>query len=308
MVDLSGFRSLSEMAAVYSTDQACKECLSRARWGEDVICPYCGHHHCHRSGKRYSCPNCQNKFSVTVGTIFQNSKIGLRKWFMAIYLISYHKKGVSSCQLSRDLSVTQKTAWYMLSKLRRLLVQKECKLGGSVEMDECYLGGKVFFMHRSRKKGKKFAGAVGKAPVFGIIRRGRQTTVRAWMLPKLEKKSILDHIQETVRQGSKVFTDESSFYDGLSTIGYSHYICNHALDAYCWGKIVHTNSIEGFWAHLRKIYATYHKISKDHLQHYIDEAVFRWNNRSRKGDQVFNQIFRRCLVVVTCQDIRSSHT
>lgn len=305
-MDFSSFNSLVDLVTYFSDEYKCREWLSWSRWKGDVVCPYCGHHHCHRGRSRYICPECGNKFSVTVGTIFENTKVSLRKWFMAIYLISYHKKGISSCQLSKDIRVTQKTAWYMLMKIRTLFVQKEVQFRGDVEMDEAYMGGKIFFKHLSKKKGKKHAGAVGKVPVFGIIRRGRQTTVRAWVIDPISRVEVIRKVQDTVAKGSRCFTDESKFYDTLSEIGYKHYIINHSLDAFVWGGgLCHTNSIEGFWAHLRKIYATYHSLSKDHLQHYLDEAVFRWNNRKKSGGQVFQNLMKRSLHPVTYSEIRS---
>ena len=295
-MDFSSFNSLVDLVTYFSDEYKCREWLSWSRWKGDVVCPYCGHHHCHQGRSRYICPNCHNKFSVTVGTIFENTKVGLRKWFMAIYLISYHKKGISSCQLSKDIR---------LMKIRTLFVQKEVQFRGDIEMDEVYLGGKIFFKHLSKKKGKKYAGAVGKVPVFGMARRGRQSTVRAWVLGKAEKVQVMEHIQTTIQKGSRCFTDESKLYDTLSEIGYRHYIVNHSLDSFVWGGIVHTNTIEGFWAHLRRIYAIYHTISKDHLQHYVDEAVFRWNNRKKSGGSIFQNLMKRSLNPVTYSEIRS---
>ena len=124
MIDFSKFNSLFAMANYFNNDDICKETIIENRWGDDVVCPHCGKHHCKKTKNgRFHCTQCNHNFSCTVGTIFENTKVSLRKWFMAMYLISSHKKGVSSHQLSRDIDVTQKTAWYMLQKVRSLYAQ-----------------------------------------------------------------------------------------------------------------------------------------------------------------------------------------
>lgn len=297
------FNSLSQLSGL--GDDKCKEILSESRWGSDIVCPYCGGHHCHKGRSRYWCPHCGYKFSVTVGTIFENTKVSLRKWFMAIYLISYHKKGISSCQLAKDISVTQKTAWYMLSKIRTLFMQKECRFRGVVELDEVYIGGKEYLKHRSRKvKGTQGRSLKNKVPVFGLLRRGKQSTVRAFVVPDTQRLTLMNILAHIVEQGSQVYTDEFSAYKEVNKWGYVHTVVEHNLDCYVNGPC-HTNSIEGFWGHLKRMIHTYHKISKDHLQSYIDESVFRWNNRKRSGGRIFQTLMARSLKVVTYKDIKS---
>ena len=139
-MDFRRFNSLVSMMEYFTSDQQCRKYLVESRWGDDVVCPYCGCHHCKVGYRgRYVCPGCLNKFSCTVGTIFENTKVSLRKWFIAIYLISYHKKGISSCQLAKDIQVTQKTAWYMLQKIRCLFYQGDHQLEGEIELDEVYV-------------------------------------------------------------------------------------------------------------------------------------------------------------------------
>lgn len=299
----SSFNSLDQLSSL--TDDKCKEILAESRWGSDIVCPYCGGHHCHKGRSRYWCPYCGLKFSVLVGTIFENTKVSLRKWFMAIYLISYHKKGISSCQLAKDISVTQKTAWYMLMKIRTLFIQKEVRFRGSIEIDEVYIGGKESLKHRSRRKFNTQGRSIQtKMPVLGILRRGKQSTVRAYALTTIHRFKVLPIIAHICEQGSQVYTDELIIYDKLSSLGYDHQVVPHGLDCYVNGKI-HTNSIEGFWAHLKRMIYTYHQISKTHLQEYVDESVFRWNNRSRSGGTTFSILMKRSLKVVKYKDIRS---
>ena len=153
-INFAQFDSLLQIADYFNTEDKCKAAIAQQRWGDGAaVCPYCGGTHTHlcKDG-RYICKDCQNKFSVLVGTIFENTKISLRKWFMAMYLISSHKKGISSCQLARDIKVTQKTAWFILHKVRGLYgLTDEIELDGEVEMDEMYLGGRETNKHESKR-------------------------------------------------------------------------------------------------------------------------------------------------------------
>lgn len=144
MIDFSNFDNLLSLTDYFNDNEKCKDAIAESRWADgDVVCPYCGEHHCKKSKNgRFHCKKCNHNFSCTVGTIFENTKLPLRKWFMAMYLISSHKKGISSHQLSRDIEVTQKTAWYMLQKIRLLFPQTdETPMNGTVECDEIYIGG-----------------------------------------------------------------------------------------------------------------------------------------------------------------------
>ena len=175
MIDFSKFNSLFSVMEHFTTDSVCKKAIAQSRWADgDVVCPYCGEHHCHLcKDNRYLCKGCNHKFNVTVGTIFENTKTSLRKWFIAMYLISSHKKGVSSHQIARDCEVTQKTAWYMLQKIRTLFAQDDSvALDGEIEADEMYLGGRETNKHES----KRTAGTQGrstktKTPIFGMVER-----------------------------------------------------------------------------------------------------------------------------------------
>ena len=300
-MDLSRFNSLVELLAYFRDEGVCRRVIVQSRWGDDVICPYCVGHHCKPGYKgRFVCPYCKNKFSCTVGTIFENTKVSLRKWFTAMYLISSHKKGISSNQLARDIRVTQKTAWYMLHKIRTLFCQEERVLDGDIELDEVYIGGREYLKHKS----KKVAGTQGrstktKTPVFGLMQRGKTSKVMACVIPNTERRTVLPIVAHICKQGSHLYTDEASTYFPLSTMGYDHKVVNHKVSQYVSGR-VYTNTIEGFWGHMKRmIMGIYHKVSVTHLQAYVDESVWRWNHRNISESTRFKIMFTRSLHRVT---------
>lgn len=272
-----------------------------------MICPYCGRHHCTRGYRgRWVCPGCRNKFSCLVGTVFENTKVSLRKWFVAIYQITCHKKGISSCQLARDLEVTQTTAWYMLQKIRILLSQGEVVLEGDVEIDEVYVGGKEYFKHRTRKVGgTRGRSTKGKIPVIGMMRRGDPSRVYARQVARADRQTVIPMVVNVCKHGSTLYTDELSIYDVLSAKGYDHRVVVHSLKDYVRGP-AHTNSIEGFWGHLKRmISGTYHTVSGTRLQRYVDEQVFRWNHRTSTPWALFDLLMFKTYQI-TYKTVRST--
>lgn len=285
MIDFSKFNSIFELTEYFNSDERCRRAIRDSRWiKNDVVCPYCGGHHCvERKDGRYRCPHCKRNFSVLVGTIFENTKISLRKWFIAMYLISCHKKGISSVQLATDIHITQKTAWFILHKVRTLYKQYDTPaLEGEVEMDEMYLGGRETNKHECKKTEKTQGRSVKtKTPIFGMVER--EGSVRALKVPNTQAATLMPIIKQFVAEGSQVFTDELNAYNGLAGEGYIHGIIHHGIKEYSKGGIT-TNSIEGFWAHFKRVvFGTYHFVSKVYLQRYIDEAVYRYN--TRKDDE-----------------------
>lgn len=304
------FDSLVKLANYFTNDTICKDFIASQRWADgDVVCPYCGEHHCTKCADgRYICHNreCHRKFNVTVGTIFESTKVSLVKWFMAIYLVSAHKKGISSVQLSKDIDVTQKTAWYMLMKIRTIFAQTdEIGLCGDVEVDEMYNGGKQKWMHESKKKSGTQGGA-GKTSIIGLVERdgGRVVAVKT---ADTKSETVIGIIEQFVCEGSVVYTDESSIYKKLTEkTGLAHKSCNHSQLLFSDRKGTHTNGIEGFWAHFRKmVYGIYHMVSEDYLQRYIDEECFRWNTRKMGGSERFSALWNACCGVVTYADVVS---
>ena len=295
MIDFNNFKSITAFINHFNDEDICKKALVEARWGNDVVCPHCGKHHCtKRADGRFRCNDCKHNFSCTTGTIFHNTKLPLQKWFVAMYLMSSHKKGVSSCQIMRDCEVCQKTAWFMLHKIRGLYGQTDdVALDGEVEMDEMYLGGREINKHESKKTpNNQGRSTKTKTPIFGMIERGGN--VVAMKVENTQGKTLMPIVSQFVESGATTYTDEANMYNKLGEIGYIHQFVNHSQREYVRPCDIHTNSIEGFWAHFKRvIFCTYHMVSKDYLQRYIDEQVYRWNTRKQSASQRFADMFKR---------------
>lgn len=306
MIDFDRFNSIFELTAFFSTEDRCKRAIRDSRWAKnDVVCPYCGGHHCvERADGRYRCQHCRRNFSVTVGTIFENTKIPLRKWFIAMYLISSHKKGVSSHQLGRDLHITQKTAWFILHKVRTLYGQYDTPaLSGEVEVDEMYLGGRETNKHDSKRTEHAHGRSLKtKTPIFGMAER--DGIVRALVVPNTQMNTLMPIIKQFVATGSMVFTDEMGGYKNLTHEGYAHGVIRHNLRQYSKGGVT-TNTIEGFWGHFKRmVFGTYHFVSKAYLQRYIDEAVYRYNTRKADETARFTYMFRMAIGKCSYADVK----
>jgi transposase-like protein len=256
------------------------------RWQGKPICPHCGHDEAFKfsNGIHYKCRACRQKFTVTIGTIFEDTKIPLRKWFIAIYIFTSHKKGISSCQLAKDLGITQKSAWHMLHRIRFAFgINEPTELTDTVEVDETYIGGK--------RKGKRGRGAAGKTAVLGLVeRKGR---VYARPVSSINAKTLQDIVRERVEPGSRVVTDELSSYKGLEK-QYSHDTIRHADGIYVAGDI-YTNTIEGYWSLLKRgIFGIYHQVGSQHLHRYCAEFGFRYNSRKSGEVARFNGALKNC--------------
>ena len=256
MINFKKFNSIISLTSYFTTENKCKQAIIESRWSDgDVVCPYCGGHHCVvRKDGKFRCKHCRKNFSCLVGTIFENTKLPLIKWFVAMYLISSHKKGVSSHQLSRDIDVTQATAWYMLQKIRLLFPQSDAEaFDGTVECDEVYIGGKEKWKHKSmRTPHTQGRSTVTKTPVFGMMERSEienengefehMSYVHAFVVENTNKATLQPIIQQFVEEGSTVITDELGAYNGLEELGYTHEVVNHGEEEYVDGDIF-TNSI-----------------------------------------------------------------
>lgn len=274
MVALQKFSNLMQLFSYFKDEQVCREYLATIRWEGQPVCPYkeCGHDKVFKfsNGKVYKCAKCRKKFSVRVGTIFEDSKIPLQKWFAAIYLITSHKKGISSLQLHRDLGVTQKTAWFMLHRVRHTFgfnVPSE-KLKGTCEADETFMGG----MEKNKHKSKRTEGTQGrsvktKSAVAGIVERGGE--LRAKKVPDTTGYNLRQFVYKNLEFGSKLHTDEWWGYKGLAQ-AFKHKFVKHNEGEYVSGD-THTNTLEGFWSLLKRgTIGIYHSMSDKHLQQYID--------------------------------------
>lgn len=298
MVLLRKFKTLVDLLQYFSDEQTCRNYLEQIRWTNGLVCPYenCKHDKVFRytNGKVYKCAKCQRQYSVKVGTIFEDSKIPLQKWFAAIYLITSHKKGISSLQLHRDLGVTQKTAWFMLHRVRHTLgvSQPTEKLKGTIEADETFIGGLEANKHKNKRtKGTQGRSVETKTAVAGVIERGGE--LRAKKVKDTSHGSLRYFVVQNVEIGANLKTDEWIGYNGLSAL-FRHRKINHGIEEYVNGD-THVNNVEGFWSHLKRgISGIYHSVSAKHLQNYLDEFVFRYNTRtyseSNRFDNMLNNI------------------
>ncbi len=274
------FDSLFELMNAVPDEQAAIDHFRSIRWNNGAFCPHCGGTRVyHFSDQRsHKCGDCRKRFSIKVGTIFEDSKIPLRKWLMAIWMITTHKKGVASTQLARDIHVTQKTAWFMLHRLRHAIRTQSFNrsLGGRVEADETFIGGKSKNKH-AWKRDPGMQGGKGKAVVFGMLERGRE--LRTTEMPNLKARNVQGQIVRNVAPGTSVMTDEHASFIGLQG-RYNHHRVNHSAGEYVVDFCNHTNGIESVWALFkRQIVGTHHWLSKKHLGRYLAEMTWRFNLR-----------------------------
>jgi transposase-like protein len=267
------------------------------RWPEGVRCPRCESEKVTLLGARqlWQCNGCRKQFSAKVGTIFEDSPLGLDKWLPALWMIGNCKNGISSYELHRALGVTQKTAWFMLHRIRLAMQTKVFgKFGGDVEADETFIGGRSRFMHKDKRaRVIKTPGVWGKAAVMGLLERhgpDKHSTVRVSVTKSLRKRAIQDNIYENVEAGANLYTDKMRSYQGLEA-DYIHGVIDHG-EAYVRGKI-HTNGLENFWSLLKRaIKGTYVSVEPFHLFRYLDEETHRFNNRKDNDAGRFVDVLR----------------
>ena len=275
------FETLFQLMSAIPDEQAALDHLRALRWKNGAFCPHC------RSPKVYhfsdnrthKCGACRKRFSIKVGTIFEDTKIPLRQWMMAVWLITSHKKGIASTQLAKDIGVTQKTAWFMLHRLRHAAATRSFNrpLTGEVEADETFIGGKEKNKHAWQRTGGKQGGA-GKAAVLGILERGGE--LRTGTTPNLSARAVQDVIKSNVAPGANLMTDEHGAFVGLGAT-YSHHRVNHSAGEYVRHYVLHTNGIESVWALFkRQIIGTHHWLSRKHLNAYLGEMTWRFNLRT----------------------------
>lgn len=259
-MDVQYPQTLAEAIRLYADPEIAHRFVVAMRWPHAVACPRmgCGSANVHfiTTRKTWRCNDCKRQFSTKVGTIFEESPLGYDKWLPAIWLITNAKNGISSCEIARGLGVTQKTAWFMLHRIRAAMKSGTFeKLAGPIEADETYVGGRrdrMSIRRRARfmkEHGTNAGGAVGKAIVMGLLQRGqggRKAKVRAFVVPSTHRNVLRKEIFQNVEAGSTLFTDGLAAYEGLWRAGYNHHAIDHAFE-YVRGK-VHTNSIEAFWS------------------------------------------------------------
>jgi len=280
-------KTLQEAIIYFSDLDKCLSYLVERRWPNGVVCPTCGSKDISflASRKVWQCKtrHPKSQFSIKVGTIFEDSPIGLDKWLLVMWMLANCKNGISSYEVSRNIGVTQKTAWFMLHRIRLALHDESFsgKLSGEVEVDETFIGGKARNMHKSvRSRRICGTGGVGKVAVMGLLERHGE--VRTTILPNVRRKALHGEISKHIEEGSTVYSDAFSSYGKLDN-RYVHNVIDHA-ETYVRDN-VHTNGIENFWSLLKRgISGTYVSVEPFHLFRYLDEQVFRYNNRKGMND------------------------
>jgi len=286
-------KTLQEAILKFSDEQTCIDTVAKMRWPDGPRCPDCIGEHAEnpyyiKTQKRWKCRWCRRQFSVKVESVFEDSPISLTKWLPALWMLINDKNGISSYELHRALGVTQKTAWFMLHRLRYALKAGMfgTKLGGTdggpVEVDETFVGGKLKNMHKDKKVRYNLrGGSHGKAVVMGMLDR-HSSQIRAKVVPNVQRDTLQPEVMSNIKYGTTVYTDNHVGYDKLHS-RYVHEFVNHA-EKYVEGQ-VHTNGLENFWSLLKRTLAgTYVAVEPCHLESYIDEQVFRYNNRATKDN------------------------
>lgn len=299
------FKNLIQLLDYFKDQETCIKYLEHQRWGGcKPSCPFCGWQKVYKTNRGYKCANsdCYKKFSATVGTMYENTKIPLRIWFGAVYLATAHKKGISSLQLKRDLGISQKTAWFVLHRIREMVKVKNPKImTTTVELDETYVGGKNKNRHASKKvENSQGRSAKDKTPVFGILERdGNLIAMKVVNTTGDVLKAI---ISKNVAVNTKIMTDEHRAYYGLSE-HYIHSVVNHSAKNYV-NDDCHTNTLEGFWSLFKRgLYGIYHSVSAKHLDRYTQEFVYRYNTRLISDPERFELSVKNCVGRLKYKDL-----
>lgn len=292
--------NLLQLFTKFQDNQQAIEYLEQIRWSKEIICVYCNSNktckHKEQNKTRWQCWNCKKSFSVTVGTIFHHSHVPLNKWFMLIALMLNAKKGLSSLQASRDLGIPQVTTWSMMHRIRNAMATDQGELlKGIVEMDECYIGGKPRKENKKDdddSKGNPRGRGTKKEAVVGAVERKGNVKVEQVSKMMLNAKGLLAFVRKNMDiTETLLVTDEYTGYNNMND-KVAHYSVNHSRE-YVKGDI-HTNTIESFWAILKRgITGQFHKVSKKHLQKYLNEFEYRYNRRNLETKDVFNNLLMR---------------
>jgi transposase-like protein len=289
--------TLIEAIKYFSDPDVCLDFVAKLRWPNGVACPTCGSTDLRfiKTRRIWECKAQHEKrqFSVKVGTIFEDSAIGLDKWLAAIWMIANAKNGISSYEIARGLGVTQKTAWFMMHRIRLAMGIDNGKFSGTVEADETFIGGRAINMHKSkREKTIRGRGTIGKVAVMGLLERhgldDKPSKVQTKIIADTSRSTIPHAVRQSVEKGSNLITDALAPYDDLNS-EYVHEVIDHA-EAYVRGH-VHTNGIENFWSLLKRaIKGTYVSVEPFHLVRYLDEQTFRFNTRKTNDANRFESV------------------
>lgn len=309
-------QSLLQASRYFADEEVCHNFLSEIRWPNGCQCPACGSANIGalsvtRAKSRsknpnakptvrrlWTCKECRKQFTVKTGTIFEDSALSLSVWLPAVWMIVSAKNGISSCELARSLDISQKSAWFMLHRIREAMREGNFPLKGEVEVDETYIGGRIKTINAKQRRKVKGSG-MGHAhltPVFGAIQRGTDgepSKVQVKHVPNVRRATLLPEVLRRVGHGSKIYSDKSPAYKGLE-MAYDHQSVDHAIE-YVRGA-VHINGLENFWSILsRMFHGTYVQISDKHLARYLDEQATRFNERTGSDLTRFLSTLRRVI-------------
>ena len=281
-------KTLVEAVRYYSDEQVCIDTVAAMRWAEGKpVCPKCNtaegdrKHYWLKTQKRWKCYSCRKQFSVKVDSVFEDSPLGLDTWLIAMWMLVNCKNGVSSYEIARETGISQKSAWHLLHRIRLGLQTTDGKLGGVVEVDESFIGGKARNMHTAKRKAAiQGRGATGKTVVLGMLERGGK--VKTLVVANRLKRTLQNEVRKHIEADSHVMTDELLSYEGLSA-DYTHNVINHA-ERYADG-LISTNGMENYWSLVKRaLHGTYISVEPFHLFRYLDEQAFRFNNRDGKSN------------------------
>lgn len=297
MSNRTGYNNVIGLLDAFPDERACAEHLAGIRWPQGVICPLCqstGKMYARKRPGIYKCGACTKEFSVRKGTIYEESRLPLRKWFVAAFLMATSRKGISSYQLAREIGVTQKTAWFVLGRLRKAAEQASATAGtlpGPVEADESYFGGKNKNRHDDKRQGGR--GTAGKMAVAGIVSRSSRQ-VAAQKVERTDATALVPFVEDAVEPGATVYTDEHGAYRHLPSLfnQLQHESVNHSAGEYVRGQ-AHTNGVESFWALLKRGYhGVFHDFTWKHLDRYLAEFSHRWSMLPLSSSQRVDAILK----------------
>ncbi len=291
------FKNLIDVLDYFKEETTCRMFLAQQRWGDKPCCPHCGNaEKIYVTNRGYKCAekSCTKKFSVTTGTVMENTKIKLRLWYAAMYLISSHKRGVSSYELARDLKISQQTAWFLNHRIRemfKLRAPERILIDGTVQSDESFFGGKNKNRHADKKvknsQGRSFK---DKTPIMGIL--DDKGKVRTFQVPNTEAKTLLPILEKNLAIGATLMTDEWTGYSGASDL-FNHKIVKHGAKQYVSEDGAHCNGVENYWSIAKRTLACYYHFTPKHIERYMDETTYRFNTRLLTNEERFTILTTR---------------
>ncbi len=288
------FKTLPELIQYFNTEDKARSYLEKMRWPDGkIICPYCNKKGAYRNldMKTYTCRSltCKARFSVMVGSLMENTKLPLCKWFAAIWLVTGHKKGISSCQLARDLGIGQKAAWFLLHRIREMVTDKAPELlNNVVAVDEAHVGGRWANMNKTKRTALHEAGIDNKTAVMGLVQQDGKAK-----LSVIGNDTLKDKVRQNVHEDAMLVTDEANGYTGLIDEYRGHVTVNHSQLEFKKDGFS-TNSVEGLFSMLkRSIIGIYHQVSPYHLNKYCNETAYRFNTRKIKDGERFTDAMQK---------------